>query len=210
VAADLVVAGWGLNPGIDLDFYRLPSQSAESVRAMIDEGRLYLPADDEDVLKFDWLFRFDTFDPFLSNVGWEILRSALLPNTNSIDHIPSANNYDPLLPSRYVTWMKILNEANPQNRENLLNLMAVTVVEVVNVAQPYDVGFYGRHTLQRARWVPCGISVQDGQEALEALLQDRENLEQVVCWKLQTCQFMQIVVPTRRQISQFLSNIPTR
>ena len=180
VAADLVVAGWGLNPGIDLDFYQSPSQSAESVQAMIDDGRLYLPADDEDVLKFDWLFRFDTFNPFLSNGGWEILRSALLPNLNSIDHIPSANNFDPLLPGRYVTWMQVLNEANPQTRENFLNLMAVSVVEVLNVAQPYDVGFYGRHSLPRARWVPCGISVQDGQEALEALLQDRENLEQVV------------------------------
>lgn len=180
VATDLVIAGWGLNPGIDLDFYRYPSRSAETVQEIIGDGRLYLSASDEDVLKFDWLFRFDTFHPFPSESEWEVLRSALLPNIPSLDHIPSANNFDPLLPSRYVTWMKILDDASLHTWENFMNLMAVSVVEVVNVAQPYDVGFLGRLSLPHARWVPCGIYVQDGQAALEALLQGGENLEQVV------------------------------
>jgi hypothetical protein len=32
VMADLLVASWGLNPGIDLDFYRYPSPTAAQVR----------------------------------------------------------------------------------------------------------------------------------------------------------------------------------
>jgi hypothetical protein len=169
-----------LNPGIDLDFYGQSPLTAKSVQSLADDGRLFLPAQDEKVLKFEWLFRYDTFDPFPPNIEWEYLRSALLPNLSSLDHIATANNFDPLVPGRYATWMDVLSEANSETLNYLLNLMAVSVVENVNQAQPYGVGFDQRPTLPRARWVPCGIAVQDGQQALAAVILAEESQSEVV------------------------------
>lgn len=180
VAADLVVAGWGLNPGIDLDFYRQTPQTAKTIQNLAGDGRLYLLADDEKVLKFEKLFRYDTFNPFPAGEGWEFLRATMLPNLSSLDHILSANNFDPLLPGRYVTWIEALNKADDITREQLLNLMAVNVVEVVDGAQPGGLDFIPRQALPRVRWVPCGTSVQDGSAALAALSQDGESPTEVV------------------------------
>jgi len=180
VAADLVVAGWGLNPGIDLDFYSQTPQTAKTVQNLSGDGRLYLLADDEKVLKFEKLFRYDTFNPFPVGEGWEFLRATLLPNLSSLDQILSANNFDPLLPERYVTWIEALQKANDNTREQLLNLMAVNVVEVVDSAQPGGLEFIPRQALPRVRWVPCGESIQDGSAALAALSQERESPTEVV------------------------------
>ena len=166
-ALDLILAGWGINPGIDLDFYRQASPTAQQVHAMLGGGRLYLPERDEKQLKFERFFRFDTFDP---GEDWMHLRASLLPDVNLLDEIASANNFDPLVPGRYATWIAQLEAANPTLKTHMLNLMAIKVVEKLDSSQPYGVRFEARPALDRIRWVPCGIAVRDPQDALESIL----------------------------------------
>ncbi|MBU0511620.1 MAG: YfhO family protein [Chloroflexi bacterium] len=161
IAADLLVAGWGLNPGIDLDFYRQPPPTVAQVREMAADGRLYLLADDEDQIRYKRFFLFDTFD---SGDDWRDLRAVLLPNINMLDKIPVANNYDPLIPGRYARWMDAVDKADANQREDLWDLMGISVLGRINPAWNCGVGFVPRESAARLRWVPCAHPV-DGQEA---------------------------------------------
>lgn len=160
VAADLLVAGWGLNPGIDLDFYRQPPLTVAQVREMAADGRLYLLAGDENDIRYKRFFVFDTFDP---GEDWCSLRSVLLPNINMLDKIPVANNYDPLIPGRYARWMDAVDEADANQREDLWDLMGISVLGRINPERNCGVGFVSREGAARLRWVACAHSV-DGEE----------------------------------------------
>jgi hypothetical protein len=165
ICADLVVAGWGLNPGVSLNFYSQPSPSAVAVRQMAGGGRLYLPDGDEYVLKFNHFFDLSTYNAIQD---WSELRAALLPNIFLLDGLVSANNFDPLVPARYARWMQVLSNLPPVERlrdasqgglpgesnlvdvppgvssavfERMLNLMGVRVVERVDHRSPKFVRF---------------------------------------------------------------------
>jgi hypothetical protein len=180
VGFDLVVAGWGLNPSVDLTVYRDPSPNKEHVTSLLDGGRLYLPADAEELLKFDRFLRFDTFQPFKGDQGWEDLRATFLPNVTILDSIPSANNFDPLLPGRYSVWMNLLKNADAETKEQLLNLMGVTVVEDIDLSEPFGVRFDSRESFQRFRWVACGIQVESADEALKHVIGAQIDFENEV------------------------------
>lgn len=178
VAVDLLVAGWGLLPGTDLDFYRRASSQGEAVRAMLGEGRLYFPQEEEDALKYDHFLRFDTFHP--DGVDWNTMRAALLPNLNALEAIPSVNNFDPLLPARYVRWMQALRQAGGTRREHMLDAMAVTVVEHRRSEEDGLVVFHPRERLPRAYWVGCAQFVAGGEEALAVVQREAWNPYAVV------------------------------
>jgi hypothetical protein len=173
VGLDLVVAGWGLNPGVDLSVYREPSPTGEHVASLLDEGRLYLPAEDEELLKFERFLRFDTFQPFSGEEGWQSLRATLLPNVTILDSIPSANNFDPLLPGRYSEWIGLLGEVDSDTKDQMLNLMGVTVVENIDLDEPYGVRFDIRDAYPRIRWVGCGLLVDNADQAIEKITQNQ-------------------------------------
>jgi hypothetical protein len=128
-----------------------------------------LPSDEEEQLKFDRFLRFDTFQPFDNEEDWTSLRAALLPNVTILDALPSANNFDPLIPGRCANWIDILQEVDHGAREQMLNLMGVKVVESIDSTQEFGVRFDGREAFPRYRWVPCGLTVETGPEALEMI-----------------------------------------
>jgi len=171
VGFDLVVAGWGLNPGVDLSVYSEPSPAGEQVASLLGEGRLYLPAEDEKLLKFERFLRFDTFQPFSGEEGWQSLRATLLPNVTILDSIPSANNFDPLLPGRYSAWIQLLEEVDSETKDQMLNLMGVTVVENIDLNEPYGVRFNSRDAYPRIRWVACGLQVDNADQAIAKVTQ---------------------------------------
>jgi hypothetical protein len=180
VGLDLIVSGWGLNPSVELNLYSQPSPTAEEVKSMLDGGRLYLTAEDEEQLKFDRFLRFDTFRPFEAVGGWQDLRAVQLPNVTLLDSIPSVNNFDPLLPGRYSNWMGKLSEVDLETQDRMLNLMGVTVVETIDLSQPYGVRFESQTAYPRFRWVTCGLQVESGDEALKLVTQNQANLESMV------------------------------
>src|SRR5690606_15882427 len=95
VGIDLLGAGWGLNPGIELDFYGEPSRLGSEARDFIGAGRLYIPLEDEREIKYERFLRFDTFH---LDEDWRNLREMLLPNLSLLDGVRSANNFDPMVP----------------------------------------------------------------------------------------------------------------
>ena len=208
VSADLLVAGWGLNPGQELDLYRRPSPLAETARSpqgVQDGRRFYLPAADEEQLKFERFLRFDTFDP---GEDWTNLRATMLPNIHMLDNLPSANNFDPLVPGRYARWMEFLSKAGPPVQARWLELMAVGSVISVDEAQAYGVridpsGAAGN----RWRWVSCGHIAQDGEHAWQIFVAgDLDLKSEVVLEDVETaaCQ------PGRGGQVELISETPNR
>lgn len=122
IAADLILADFGLNPTVDARLYRQPTQTAALLQA--EGGRTFIFREDEYELKFRRFFRFDSFAP--PEGGWLAVRQAQLPNTGLIAGLMSANNFDPLLVGRYADLVAAL-EAAP-NPTPLLRLMGVTAV----------------------------------------------------------------------------------
>lgn len=180
VAADLIIAGWGLNPGISLDFYTKNNFSIEANKSAVSKGRLYIEKQDEEFLKFDRFFRFDTFYPFTGGGSWDELRESLLPNLNILDRVYSVNNFDPLVPYRYVQWMTVLDSSEGALKENLLRLMNVSLIEQVINNEEYEIKFLPFISSPRIRWMPCSIFVETGDEALQKMTQAGFDFDRVV------------------------------
>lgn len=166
VMLDLLVAGWGLNPGGPLSLFK-PSPTTESVRTLAQGGRLFIPQKQEYWLKYVRFLRFDTFDP---GEDWHNLRAVQMPNTNLLDSLATVNNFDPLVPGRFNDWLAMLAEAPPETDNSLLRLMDVGVVETMQRDQPYGVRFTSVTGGRRLRWVPCQWSVSGPAEALQRML----------------------------------------
>jgi len=165
IAVDLLFASWGIIPGIDRNFYADVETSGSKVRSMVGGGRLYLPAEAEKVLKFEQFFRFESFDPPKGENGWDRLRTSLLPNLTLLARIPSANNFDPLLPERYANWISSLSDMDGEMREKLTSLMGVSVLEIL--PEEGEVGFISQKSIPRISWVPCAIAASSGDVAFD-------------------------------------------
>lgn len=109
LSADLLLAGWGLNPGVEADFYGGRSSTAENVEDRLGTGRLYLAPAEEYSLKFERFLRFQSYQ---AEEDLDNLRETLLPNLHMLDAIPHTANFDPLVPSRYTRWMAGIDNAD--------------------------------------------------------------------------------------------------
>lgn len=177
VSVDLVVAGWGLNPGIDLDFYRSEAANYEEIRARVGDGRLYLLQDDEYEMKYKRYFHFEGFEP---EMGWENLRASYLPNMNMLDGIAMVNNYDPLVPRRYADWMEMVDGLEVRERQDLLDVMGVSMLAWAADEALYGVAFMDVGGGSRGRWVPCARLVPDEGAALEMIARKQVDFEDEV------------------------------
>ncbi len=179
IALDLIAAGWGLNPGVDTQFYSTEAQSALQVQEMLLGRRLYLSTADEDILKYKRFLRFDGFD---SGEDWLMMRAVLLPNMTMFDSIASLNNFDPLTPDRYTRWMDILSHAEGDERAMLLDISAAGVVETRDTQTNSGVRFQQLPVEigARARWVRCARAARDPEEALQLVMTAAFDPDQAV------------------------------
>jgi hypothetical protein len=173
VGIDLIIAGWGLNPGVNIDFYQIESPTTSRIRELVGDGRLFLPFEDEYSLKFSRFFMFDSFYP---GEDWINLRAVQLPNIAMYDDLVSANNFDPIVPRRYAIWLERFRESSPEIKLQMLNLMSVRVVEELDSTYPYGVKFIPVNSFAIIRWVPCGIEASGGENAFELILSGNINL----------------------------------
>ncbi|UCF61946.1 MAG: YfhO family protein [Anaerolineaceae bacterium] len=160
VLTDLAYAGFGLNPSVPLSVFRGDSALKDIVA---DEHRVYMPSDVEYQLKFKQTHRFDTFNP---DIDWRIVRDIGLPNTPILNDIASANNFDPLLPDRYVQWTEMIEEASPDHRLNLLTLMDVGWLAVLDPGSDLGVRYEAVPGAERIRMVSEAVVVSSAAEAL--------------------------------------------
>ncbi len=115
VASDLAAAAWGLNPTVPSAFY----EPLTDINA--DAGRGYWSEAREREIKFDLLFRFDDYR--IAADGWAAVRQSGLPNLNLLDRTYLLNNFDPLLPAPYLTYVNLIETS--ENPRKLLRAASV-------------------------------------------------------------------------------------
>lgn len=176
LAADLVVAGWGLNPGIESREYR--EMAGINATTLIDKPRYHLSLSDEQKLKFERFFSFETFE---ITEGVSAVRDNLLPNTNILDDVSMTSNFDPILPARYLQWMEVMEQQSPQITSQMLARMAVDMVMTVSDTPPYSVQYqWTTEDYGRLRWAGCALAAADEEAALQAILSGELDRETVV------------------------------
>lgn len=174
VLADLVHAGHGLNPFAPTSVIAERSQLASQAS---DGHRLFMPADLEYALKFQRYFRFETFGP---GADPTLVRDAGLPNLTLLDALPSANNFDPLQPGRYATWMETLEALPPSQQGRLLALMDVGWRGVPAPDAAAGIRYQRLSGALRVRVVPQAILASSPEEALDQVLDVGFDPDQVV------------------------------
>jgi len=169
VAADLLIAGWGLTPGFPSNIYNTYDTTTY--------GRIYLSAEDEYQLKYEQFLRFDTFTP---DHDWDRFQAALLPNAHMLIGASSTNNFDPLVPGRYARWMESLEKLDDSQLARMLDLMGVTIFEKIDETIESDLVFINRGAQSPIRWVPCAIFVDSADQAWEQVFSDNINFNEIV------------------------------
>lgn len=183
VTIDLMLAAWGLNPGIDLDFYR-SSETYPQTSATLNAPRAYMPVSTEEYLKFK---RFLTFDRFRGEEPWRQMHTYLLPNLGLFHNQAMVNNFDPFVPARYQKWMDYLDTLPVEKAQDLLAWMGVDKVLVASQQNSSGYEWLSLEAEQRVHWVACGIFADDGQQAWQIVTGSEMDWEsQVVIESLQT------------------------
>jgi len=173
ISIDLLVAGYGLNPGAPPDLYRAPAQTSAALATALDGHRLYQFGDDESVAKFS-LLSFLSFGP----PEWAYAtRAAQIPAAGMLDGLATASNFDPLLPARYANFIAAVDKTQSLT---LLRLMDVAVLaserpldwEVIThtTVATRTVTFYQVPVKPHRVWIVYSArTVTDGDAALAAL-----------------------------------------
>ncbi|OGO45735.1 MAG: hypothetical protein A2W37_01050, partial [Chloroflexi bacterium RBG_16_63_12] len=170
LAADLIFAGYGLNPGAPPALYRVPTASGVALSPALGGHRLFQFPGDEYHVKFDLLFSFKTFGP---PEHARAAREAELPNVAQLDGLASANNFDPLVSARYAGLVRVISDTHSLT---LLPLMDVAAV-VSSVPLNLEVIARGDATtlyripgdVRRVRVVYAARTVADADAALTAV-----------------------------------------
>lgn len=174
---DLIYASWNLNPSISIAFFRRGTLLTPFVNAFSNGQRIYLPLKDEYLLKFNRFLRFDDYNPIEDRQN---LRLVMLPNLNLLDGIPSVNNFDPLVTSRYRFFMEEMGRLDEREKRAWLKALGVTLIEEMDVRQPTGVTFEELDGAEFVSWVNCARYARDGETALAIFREMVKQTDQFV------------------------------
>jgi hypothetical protein len=174
VLLDLGYSNSGLNPSAPGSLYEGRSELAEQVAA---DQRIYMPAEVEHDLIYERTHRFDTFE---SQIDLSLVRETGLPNTSMLDGIASANNFDPLLPGRFVVWLQALEDLPLEHQESLLGLMNVGWRAKADAASQTGLRYVSVSEPARVRLVYEAVWEDAPGEALERVLDPSFDPSQMV------------------------------
>jgi hypothetical protein len=109
VAADLIYAGYGLNPAIDDALYASQTQIGAALAADGLQGRTYISEEDREQVLFGHYLDFGDYGPTDIEHWWG-LREALHPDLGMVEHLASANTFEPLVEARTRTLLEAVEE----------------------------------------------------------------------------------------------------
>ncbi len=152
---DLIYAGWRLNPAVDVSLYAAVKNESRD--------RYYLPQDSEKDLRFK---RFFNFEDIRETRDWKNLTASYLPNANILSSVEMVNNFDPMLPDRYLGYLNELEKAAPETRDRLLSLANTGQIAEVGTDSPYSLFWEAVEAYPRLWMTGCAETVKNDEEAL--------------------------------------------
>jgi hypothetical protein len=161
VGLDLIWAGFGLNPSIDLGIYQ---DESDLLNRVTGEHRLYMDSELEKELKFEETHRFDTFNP---DIDWGAVRDVGIPNTTMLDDVASINNFDPILSERYAEWLASIETLSGVQKSAWLRFVDVGWVARWDSENIDSVYYQGLPGPRRAHLIGNVIWAEDGEQSYE-------------------------------------------
>jgi len=174
VTADLVMANAGLNPTSPASLY---DGETRLVGQLGRQHRVFILPEAERTLKFDRTHRFDSFQP--ERDPW-LIRESGLPDTTLLDRLPSANNFDPLVPDRYAMWIRSVAALSPARQSNLLSLMDVGWWASTVTDEPPWVTYAPVAGPARVRIVPEAMTADGPEQAIGMVMMEGFHPEATV------------------------------
>jgi len=191
VSVDLLVAGWWINPDVDLRFYAQQPRESELANA-VGDGRVYQSLSDNYRLKFKRYVRLKNYRP-VEPVS--TMREIGLPNINLLDGVSFANNFDPFSPQRFAEWMEELDALSEDDLTGWLALMNVSMYQKVNPEVPSGVNYFHIDSRKRFELLSCANQVQTGEAAWR-------KIEEIASGEKDYC----TVIETEDELEQFETN----
>ncbi len=205
LAVDVHIANKGIIPWIDAAIFQTNQIKHE-------EGFVYYPEQDLYNIKFNKFLKFSDFRNI--DVHHE-LRSNFIPDINLIDHIPVLNNFDPLLPARYVDFMNFLEELPDEDQKAWLQDLGVSVRGRSD--EQNEAIFETLQTdLKPIAWTSCAVYSSDNNEIFlklneQILAQNDVDNSQTRCAIVsQKSNLAEIPVPDANQTIKIYSATPQK
>lgn len=154
---DLFWAGWRLNPAADSSLYTTAQNE-------YSQGRVYFSQTSERDLRFK---RFFEFEDIRESAVWKSLIPSYLPNSNILSSMRSFNNFDPMLPDRFVGYTVELESATPAARQRLLALANVGQEGIVGSQSPFSISWDPIEANPEVWMAGCAEIVKDEKDALD-------------------------------------------
>ncbi len=161
---DLVIAGAGLNPTLPSKFFST-TRPTEQIRA-------FFSTEDENSIKFRKFFRFSDYR-FLDD--YRLMKNMNLPNSNVFTGTHFINNFDPLLPKRYVDWIEEINHSSGPIQRQYLAMSGVDQIFGLDIKSRLGVSKESIAVSQRIRWTSCGMKAHTPEEAFELVRKEAVN-----------------------------------
>jgi hypothetical protein len=182
VAGDLLAFGWGLAPGTDPVVYRAPVDSAIFLESQAPGRVAVAPAYAEEMYdEYVSLRVFGSDEPTVL----QGLRESLLPNLNTVHHLPGVGNYDPLTVGPYRDlWDRVQGVGstmpNWEEAQPLLNLSSARYIvdgltdRWTPLPPIYEsgVGIYRNDAALPRAWIVSQARIVPGQEDRLNILSD--------------------------------------
>ena len=162
VPVDLYLANNEVTPWIDANFFQTDQSMMNKHKS---ESFVYFIEQDLYNIKFN---KFLKFADFGNNATHYELRKNFIPDINIIDHIPVLNNFDPLLPAQYVTYMNYLDKLPIDVQKEWLRDLGISVI--VSADKQNEAVFELLQSDSKpVVWTNCAIHSVDVIEAMEKL-----------------------------------------
>jgi hypothetical protein len=160
---DLLWMGAGLNPVISKEIFNLSMADSLPRRENSPSKRFFMNAAEE------YNVTFRNFDDWIS------VRRSWLPNLNLLDGIAMVNNFDPLVPARYATWIKEISDAWEKGKtDSYHRLLALSGVKTIIETDGYTYQFVSLNGNERVQFFTCAEWAATPQEALIKVVSDAE------------------------------------
>lgn len=159
VAADLVLASWGLNPAVAPEAFDTTEASTVQTTA-----RRYWMADAEKTVKYDDYLRFTDYR--VAQEHWSDMRITDLANLNVLDRLPLLNNFEPLLIGHFAEYVDLI-EAHPDSNTPLL-----LAADVGSVYDPELQSIDDADQPVSRAWLVGAVCWHEDEASLEAALVD--------------------------------------
>jgi hypothetical protein len=190
---DVIYAGWNLNPGIKGS---LVIDNNPKITSNQKDGMIYISAADEERVKFEKFLQFGTFHP---TGGYDTLPNFYIPNSNLYQGVKSLNNFDPLTPARYPSFMDMIEGLDQPAKEQFLGWLGIDTVEIVSDIQKDKPEWKNIPARASFQIVPC-VLIRNEKDALDLTRElilsgtlEQEAVLEDVPSSITTCQAIDIV-----------------